>query len=657
MRVQTKLISLLLILSVIFAAGRYFFQLFENQRMFVLFREDNAEKNAYFDNLIELKGASLEALAFDYTYWDEMVDFIRGKNKAWAAANLNDDTLKTYEADAIWAYRPDLSLAHFTGKDNASELKGLPALKDVIKGVLQGERFCHFFMDTRAGLIELRGATIHPTEDVKRITPPQGYFFCARLWNKEYTDELVKFTGGEIKTSPEKPPVLDFAALLKDNTIAFSRELSGWDGKTVSYAYISIESKLLKNYRLFSRNAAAIFIVFLVLVLVFVSIFLVTSVSAPLMAVSQALKTGKPPSPASLKDTSEFGDILRMIAGFFQQKDALVREINERKRMVEERENLIRELKEQRELLKAQKQQLEDSHRAIKNVADDLIQSKDALEYQNKTLEEVNKELDDFTYIVSHDLKEPLRSIDAYSKFIADDFQDKLSAESKHYLGRIRANTERMKRLIEDLLDISRLKRRGSAIAEVDCKELVEEAKMRLEYAIRQKGAQVKFGNELPKIFCDRVRMAEVFVNLVSNALKFNDKQHPVIEIGCSEKDGFFEFYVKDNGIGIKKEYFEKIFEVFQRLGKREDTEGTGAGLTIVKKIVQMHRGKIWVESLPGEGTVFYFTIPREKSEVIGKKMIGEILLERNLISEEDIRKALEEQQDMGRAKEGGLDE
>ncbi|MFA5389170.1 MAG: ATP-binding protein [Candidatus Omnitrophota bacterium] len=333
------------------------------------------------------------------------------------------------------------------------------------------------------------------------------------------------------------------------------------------------------------------------------------------------------------------------------------RDVTERRSTEEEREKLIIELKERQELLRKQKQEVEDSRMAIKNVAEDLGESKDILEHQKASLESINKELDDFTYIVSHDLKEPLRSIDAYSKFVMDDYGDKLGEEARHYLERVRGNTERMKRLIEDLLEISRLKKRGSAIEEVEIEDLVQEAKMRLEFSIKQKGAEIIIKDKLPRIFCDRIRLAEVFLNLISNALKFNDKQKPVIEIGYSEDGDFHKFYIKDNGIGIKEEYFEKIFEIFQRLGKREDAEGTGAGLTIVKKIIQMHKGEIWLESVPEESTVFYFTIPKEKSVILGGKLIGEILLEKKLVTEEDIKKALEEQKKAGRIKKGGHDD
>ena len=181
----------------------------------------------------------------------------------------------------------------------------------------------------------------------------------------------------------------------------------------------------------------------------------------------------------------------------------------------------------------------------------------------------------------------------------------------------------------------------------MDAASLVEEVKLRLEYTIKEKNVEVVIAKELPRIFCDRVRIMEVFANLVSNAIKFNNKPNPRVEIGSSIKGDYYEFYVLDNGPGIEEQYYEKIFEIFQRLGKKEDSEGTGVGLAIVKKIIEMHHGKVRVESKVGEYTAFYFTIPK-KGVITENKRIGEILVEKNLVSEEELKKALEEQKESG---------
>lgn len=227
-----------------------------------------------------------------------------------------------------------------------------------------------------------------------------------------------------------------------------------------------------------------------------------------------------------------------------------------------------------------------------------------------REIEAANKELDDFTYIVSHDLKEPLRSIDAFSKFLLQDYQDRLDKEGKNFLNRIRVNCRRMQSLIEDLLEISRLGKKKNPFKQVKVEQLIDEAKSRLEHVITEKNAKIIILTKLPELFCDPVRLTEVFANLLSNALKFNDKVRPIIVIGCTKKNVYYEFFIKDNGPGINKLYHDKIFGIFQQLGVREENTGTGAGLTIVKKIIHLHNGKIWIESTLGESTTFYFSIP-----------------------------------------------
>lgn len=246
-------------------------------------------------------------------------------------------------------------------------------------------------------------------------------------------------------------------------------------------------------------------------------------------------------------------------------------------------------------------------------IAKDITEQKKAeaeLHTYVKQVEEINKELDDFTYIVSHDLKEPLRSIDAFSKFVAEDYSEHLDEDGMMYINRVRSNASRMQKLIEDLLEVSRLERKQNPLQPAQAKGLVEDAAARLEYAIMEKNVKVIIQDEFPTVFCDRHRLGEVFYNLMSNAIKFMEKEQPIIEVGCEEDNGFYKFHVKDNGIGIEEQYFDKIFQIFQRLGKREQYEGTGAGLTIVKKVIGMHGGNIWVESTYGEGTTFFFTIP-----------------------------------------------
>jgi len=332
MRVRTKLILLLLSLSALFTASRYFFGTFEDKRVRVLLQAAIDDRSFTFDNLVKLKGSPIETVAYDYTLWDELVDFIHSNNLAWVKDNISENTLKTYQADAIWIYNLDFTEIYSVKSKQAADLKGLPAPVDAVSSILLKNRFCHFFVNTQAGLMEIQGATIHPILDAKRVTPPQGYFFCGRLWNKEYVDELEKLTRSTITVSTTEPARPNLKTLIKTNVIGFSKELPGWEGKPAAYLYVRIESRELESYKLFAKNALMIFAGFLVSVFIIMLISLKSLVSTPLSMISHVLETGKPANcPALEKDISEFGDIWRLICKFFEQKQELVKEIAERK--------------------------------------------------------------------------------------------------------------------------------------------------------------------------------------------------------------------------------------------------------------------------------------------------------------------------------------
>ncbi len=225
-------------------------------------------------------------------------------------------------------------------------------------------------------------------------------------------------------------------------------------------------------------------------------------------------------------------------------------------------------------------------------------------------IEERNKELDDFTYVVSHDLKEPLISIEGYSKILLKDYNEKVDEEGKEYLNSVVRSSAGMKNLIDDLLTLSRLGRVSETLQTVTVEHLLQEILHDLRFTMQEKHVVVTVEPGLPEVRYNATQLSMVFRNLIANAIKFNDKPSPRISIGCRRHPDHVEFSVADNGIGIDRQYFDKIFMIFQRLHRSEEYRGTGAGLTIVKKIVEKHRGRVWVESVVGEGTTFYFTVP-----------------------------------------------
>lgn len=235
-----------------------------------------------------------------------------------------------------------------------------------------------------------------------------------------------------------------------------------------------------------------------------------------------------------------------------------------------------------------------------------------------QALERSNKELDDFAYIASHDLKEPLRGLFNHATFLLEDYKDKLDEKGVHKLHRLSFLSQRMERLVNDLLYFSRLGRQELAIQPTDMNEVVHDIANTLDVFIEERHAHIVIPKPLPVITCDKTRVTEALRNLITNAIKYNDKPEKTVEIGFLEHypmpDGHEAsdvFYVRDDGNGFAPEFYEEIFRIFKRLQGVKGTpeEGTGAGLTFVKKIIERHGGKIWPESQVGKGTSFYFTL------------------------------------------------
>jgi len=224
------------------------------------------------------------------------------------------------------------------------------------------------------------------------------------------------------------------------------------------------------------------------------------------------------------------------------------------------------------------------------------------------TLELKNKELEQFNYIASHDLQEPLRTVSNYIQILEEDFSDELSQEAKNHIRTIQRATSRMSTLIRYLLDFSRLGRDRKLVS-IDCNEIVENVIADLNSLIQTTGTKIQVGN-LPVINAYETELHQLFQNLINNAIKFRKKDTaPQITIGCENYNEHFEFYITDNGIGISEKHFDRIFQIFQRLNADREFEGYGIGLANCKKIAEMHGGKIWIESELGKGSTFKFSI------------------------------------------------
>jgi PAS domain S-box-containing protein len=221
-----------------------------------------------------------------------------------------------------------------------------------------------------------------------------------------------------------------------------------------------------------------------------------------------------------------------------------------------------------------------------------------------------NRELEQFAYVASHDLQEPLRAVAASCQVLEKRLAGKLEGDTGEFLGFAIDGAKRMQELISDLLAYSRVARESRELVPVDLAQVVRRVLVNLQPRIQETGAEIKVA-ALPTVRGDPTQLGQLLQNLLTNAMKFHGAKRPEVAVSVAEADGMWRFAVADNGIGIDAKFKDKIFVIFQRLHRREEYPGTGIGLAICKRVVERHGGEIWVESTPGAGATFHFTLPR----------------------------------------------
>jgi light-regulated signal transduction histidine kinase (bacteriophytochrome) len=314
-------------------------------------------------------------------------------------------------------------------------------------------------------------------------------------------------------------------------------------------------------------------ILFAVMTIGLISVALVHFVTRPLNLLSRSLKAERSDVIEPLgADRSEFGQLAGLVRRFFTQKTELEKEIAERKLAMT------------------------------------------ALAAKEEDLRRSNAELEQFAYVASHDLQEPLRMVGSYTQLLSRRYKGKLDTDADEFIEFAVDGVTRMQRLINDLLHYSRVGTKGREPEPTDSEAVLGRALANLKTAIEDNKATVTH-DPLPVVMADDRQLEQLFQNLVGNAVKFHGAEPPRVHIRAERSNGCWMFAVKDNGIGIEPQYYERIFQVFQRLHTMKEYSGTGIGLAVCKKIVERHGGRIWVESEPGKGTSFLFTLPVAEEE------------------------------------------
>jgi PAS domain S-box-containing protein len=253
-------------------------------------------------------------------------------------------------------------------------------------------------------------------------------------------------------------------------------------------------------------------------------------------------------------------------------------------------------------------EELQISNEELKQMHDELIETVNKLEISNSELEQ-------FAYVSSHDLQEPLRMVGSFSQLLEKRYKNRLDEDADDYIGFIVEGANRMKDLIDDLLVFSQLNTDAKEFKLTDLVNILDDVLSNMKASIEENNAIITY-EQLPIISVDHVQIRRLFQNLISNAIKFNHNKPAEIHIFAKESEYEWLFGVSDNGIGIDTEHQKQIFKIFNRLHTREKYPGTGIGLAISKRIVKRHGGRIWVESEPGEGATFYFTIPKKETDI-----------------------------------------
>ncbi|MHC4130720.1 MAG: PAS domain-containing sensor histidine kinase [Planctomycetota bacterium] len=270
----------------------------------------------------------------------------------------------------------------------------------------------------------------------------------------------------------------------------------------------------------------------------------------------------------------------------------------------------------------------QDSSEYILALARDISERKEAEEQQaslieklkdsNREVEKINQELKDFAYIVSHDLKAPLRGIKTLADWLSSDYADAFDGDGKEQMNLLLTRVGRMHDLIEGILQYSRAGRAREESIWVNLNELIPDV---IDILAPPENIKITVESELPEIHCDKTRIGQVFQNLISNSIKYMDKPNGKIKIDYAEEDDVWKFIISDNGPGIEEKHFDRIFRMFQTLTPKDEFESTGVGLTVARKIVQLYDGKIWLESKLEKGTTFFFTFPKQQKEQIDEKL------------------------------------
>jgi signal transduction histidine kinase len=593
MKVQTKITLLLLAVVAIFMAGLWAFRALDQQRFRQIRADRLIDTKRSFEAFLAKDGEALETLADYDTNWDNMVQAIQAKNTKWLSENVSDETLVGYKAYAVWIYSPDTTLVYSRSaeldksvaeKRSNTKPADLPLPREAFDKLFAKEPTAHFFIKVADELMEIRGATVHGSKDHARQSPQQGFFFVGRLWNGPPLEEMSLFSNTKLNPVFDREPPRE---IVEDGLIVFTKTLLAWDGQPLAYLVIRNEMPVVRLLNRSNERLIMSLFIFAGVLLLLIYWSVVRWVSQPLGRIMATLQRNDPkPIERLCRDGSEFGKMARTIKKFFEQRDNLMREMDERRAT----EEALR--KSEEELRHSQKME------AVGRLAGG----------------------------VAHDFNNLLTAIIGYAELIAT--RTSSSSLAKQNAELIRKAGEQAAALTRQLLAFSRKQILQPRV--IDLNALVLEMEKLLRRVIGERfDLQSHPDAENGRVKADPSQLEQVVLNLGVNArdamprggkliirtenVRLDRKTAPQIAASLAPGD-YVMLSVTDTGAGMNEETKSHIFEPF--FTTKGPGKGTGLGLATVYGIVRQTGGGISVESEPGKGSTFRIYLPQELAPV-----------------------------------------
>ncbi|HVF72698.1 MAG TPA: ATP-binding protein [Chthoniobacterales bacterium] len=565
MKVQTKILLLLLLVVLIFVGGLSVVR-FNAERRFKLIADERAlERNRIFDEFLSERGDQLSAIVDDSTNWDDLVRALKSNDQAWAESNIPPETLTAKNFNAFWIYKPDLTLFHSKNNRYTESLREAPLPREAWQRLFAARDVSHFFVNTDNGWMEVRGATIHPSRDRYRETPPQGYFLAGRFWIDENIRRMSLFTGYSIRIVPYAEARAERKSAEEQGLISFTRTLSGWDGKPIAQIQVEHDSPLIREFNRAERNLFFGLIIFAALLFLLLSVSLIRWVRRPLHVISDNLEKENPEGLLPLaKKPHEFGRLADLILKF----------------------------------------------RATEHT---LHQAEEQLRHSQK-LEAVGR----LAGGVAHDFNNLLTAIIGYSELI----EKRAEGATLEQAQLIRKAGEQAAGLTKQLLAFSRKQILDPRV--LDLNALVREMEKLLQRVIGEGiRIEIETAAQIARVRADPNQLEQVLLNLGVNGRDAMPRggtlrimtQDVVLTPGEIAARGidvaegrYVALIVSDTGSGMDAETRARIFEPF--FTTKGPGKGTGLGLATVYGIVKQSGGGITVESAVGHGCTFSIFLP-----------------------------------------------